>query len=55
MKVGDLVEVGQWGLGLISAVHWDSLEELFVFRIEFASGGWSLERETEVEVINENR
>ena len=57
MKIGDLVKHETWGLGLVTVEHWDEIDCVSVFRVEFIEGGWSLERETDLklEVINENR
>ena len=52
MQVGDLVKVEHIGVGLVTAVYWDSAEGMHAIRIQFSDGTWSLENENIVEVIN---
>ena len=54
MQVGDLITVDD-NAGIITAVYWDDEENVDVARIQFSDGTWALEREFDIEVVNESR
>jgi len=55
MKIGDLVKVGHTGIGFVTAVYWDSAEDMHAIRIQFPDGTWTLENESIVEVLSASR